>query len=135
MKPDPSQSQVDDLLRSFKPPVQAPPGLESRILRAVQTCDNKIPGSRFRWWFLLPPACAALAAVIMVTRHIEPAHPSRPPAAQPTVAAAQDSPAAASFTSTPVNLLEAEADALARDLRRAGGFFIHCMPSVATVED
>lgn len=58
MKPDESFQEIGKLLRSQKPEVLPAPGLEQRILRALDR--HQRPAPRPRWpWLLLPPASAA----------------------------------------------------------------------------
>ena len=114
---------IGELLRSHKPDPQPPPGLEARILRAIEA---RKPAGRTIWpWFILPPA-AAMATVLLwpepapqaaVTRHDPP----------PQEAVEKEAPPVLSD-----NPLERETLALELDARRAGQFLINCLPSLGT---
>ncbi len=131
--------EIAELLRSHKPSPASPPGLESRILRALHE-RQRPPARRFRWpWLLLPPAVAA--AVVVVLRAPSPS-PTTPAVARehvplPAVSLTPDTsirPSIEPAISLIVegNPLNAETAALGRDARRAGSFLIDCLPSIAS---
>jgi hypothetical protein len=118
MKPQDPLRDLDELLRVPVPRAVPPPGLESKILRALR--ENRRP-ARTRWWpwLALPPA---LAAAAFLWKPPQPAQiAAAPPAASPLLF-----PNAIS-TADP---LQSESFALAQDARRAGDFLVGCLPSL-----
>jgi hypothetical protein len=114
--------EIGDWLRSHKPEITTPPGLEAGILRSL---DPEIRTQKHRrpvWmWFALPPAFACLVLFLL---------PNKPESTSVVDAAPMNSkttPAEMIITTT--DPLLAESKALGYDLERAGGFLIHCLPS------
>lgn len=128
MKPDPSFAEIDALLRSRQPdepPV--PPGLEARILAALNT---RPPPVARRWWpwLVLPPAFAA-AILLLKPSPETPETPDRRTANDPTAPKLQSPPATAPLADLR-DPLTAETKALGRDAQRAGSFLIDCLPAI-----
>ena len=121
MNPEDSHDKIGEMLRANKPQVTPPPGLETRILRSLEPRESPRP-HRFWPWLLLPPA---MAAVVLMLR---PAQPVSPPVARldPPAEIAEKEANSIRWK----NPLEDESLALRRDVRRAGNFLIHCLPSV-----
>lgn len=121
MNPEEPHDEIGEMLRSSKPQVIPPPGLEARILRSLEPRERK-PAIRLWPWLLLPPA---MAAVVLMLRT---APPDRPPVAR------IDPPVKITMPGKePVrwkNPLETESLALQRDVRRAGNFLITCLPAL-----
>lgn len=122
MKPSDDFHEIGEWLRSHKPRIAAPPELESRVLHAVRNTPHGRSRSSRPWiWWLLPPAAACLLPLLAPHRK----------APEPTVG----TPAAASVDTgslldSPRDPLLAESEALGRDVQRAGGFLIKCLPSL-----
>lgn len=123
MKRSDDFSEIGEWLRSHKPEISTPPGLEAKIQRALNS-ENRIQTHRRPvWmWFAIPPAFACLVFCLL---------PKRPESAPVVDAAPKDSQAAPDemilVTNDP---LLAESKALSRDLERAGGFLVNCLPSL-----
>lgn len=130
MKNDHSFPDIGDLLRSRKPETPVPPGLEQRILRTLDQRARPQPKRRVWPWLLLPPA---FAAVILLLLSQKPDRTATPPprAAQAIAVPVPDSTPILSLARAG-NPLDAETSALARDVKRAGGFLIDCMPSIGS---
>ena len=126
MKPDESFQEIGELLRSQKSEVLPAPGLEQRILRALDR--HQRPAPRPRWpWLLLPPASAALTFLLW----------QRPAATSPEIVRTPQPVAVPTETVISLadlgNPLSAESAALSRDAKRAGDFLINCLPSLTSV--
>jgi hypothetical protein len=121
MNPEEPHDEIGEMLRSSKPRVIPPAGLEARILRSLESRERPQP-RRFWPWLLLPPA---MAAVVLMIR---PASSDRPPVAriEPPVTVAAAKVKSARWK----NPLESESLAFQHDMRRAGNFLIHCLPTV-----
>lgn len=122
MNPEEPHDEIGEMLRASKPRVSPPAGLEARILRSLEPREPK-PAIRFWPWLLLPPA---MAAVVLMLR---PVPTEKPPVTRidpPPVEIVKTEPASVRWK----NPLETESLALQRDVRRAGNFLIHCLPSV-----
>lgn len=124
MKREDSFQEIADLLRSQTPDPLPPPGLESRILRALENQQRTKP--TLWWpWLLLPPAFAAL--LIMMPR------PADPPPAAPIAKTSFDESTPAEptiYQMLAANPLKSETSTLGRDAERAGDFLIDCLPSI-----
>ena len=122
MKPENSFQEIGELLRSQKPDVTPAPGLEQRILHALDR--HQRPPSRPRWpWLLLPPAFAAITFLLWPA----------PPASLPNIAR-QPLPVEPVISLTDLgNPLSTETTALSRDAKRAGDFLINCLPSISSI--
>lgn len=122
---------IGDLLRARKPePPAVPPGLEARILRAVEQRARPRPERHPRWlWFVLPPAFAAAALWFMSF----PREPAKPAVSR--VAAPEILPDPLGSFVDSANPLFAETSALTRDAERAGGFLINCLPSLGSRDE
>ena len=121
---DPFQD-IDDLLRSKQPDPLHSPGLESRILRALDQQQRPTP---YRWWpwLALPPVLAAAAIML---DHRPPALENSTPLAETTIPADPSvEPALSRMLAE--NPLKNETRSLGRDVERAGGFLIDCLPSI-----
>lgn len=125
MKRDDPFQDIADLLRSQKPDPVPSPGLESRILRALDQHQQPAPK---RWWpwLLLPPAFAAAALMLAI----------RPPSPGNNIsvsgAPAPEIPLVEPDVSRMMagNPLNSETITLGRDAERAGDFLINCLPSL-----
>lgn len=151
--------EIGRLLRRGKPDPQPSPGLEARILRALQQqAGQRARPPRRLAWRLLPPALAMVAAVALVAgllprpettalaptaANAERPDPERQPMPVPTPA---DSPATEEPADRPFGLLawsamvedsplDLEVRALRRDAERTRRFLIDCLPSFGTVGD
>jgi hypothetical protein len=125
MKPEESHHEIGEHLRSQKPDIATPPGLEQRILQALDR--HQRPAPRPWWpWLLLPPAFAALSLLLWP----RPAAPVPEIAREPLPVAAPIEPAIS--LAGLGNPLSAETTALSRDARRAGNFLIDCLPSISS---
>ncbi|MCW1913646.1 hypothetical protein OJ996_08670 [Luteolibacter sp. GHJ8] len=123
MKHHDAHDEIGALLRGQKPEANAPPGLESRILRDLDRRQRPVPERRWIW-FVAP---AAIAAVIVL---IDNQSPQPAPASKPQVVQ-QNEPEEETNPATEVNPLKRESLALTRDARRAGRFLIDCLPSAS----
>lgn len=138
MKPEETHTEIGDLLRSRKPEIATPPGLEGRILREIG--QQKHRPSPIHWWrwFLIPPAAALLMVVFSPkdddargTKVITRLDPLPPESTDKT---APENTQAMTATDT-VNPLERESQALKRDAERAGKFLLECLPSVTSATE
>jgi hypothetical protein len=140
MKSDKSFDEIGDLLRSRKPEFSTPPGLETRILRALDQRQRPAPKSWWPW-LLLPPALAAL--VLLMWPILSPPHSETTARQAPDSApSSPDSEMDPAGSNEPVitladagDPLTAESDALSRDVQRAGDFLINCLPSVSSAAE
>ncbi|MEO5917804.1 MAG: hypothetical protein ABIS50_26465 [Luteolibacter sp.] len=125
MKRDETFREISDLLRSQTPDPQPSPGLESRILRALDQHQRPAPK---RWWpwLLLPSALAA--TVIMMAIRPAPPRTAASIAEAPITEPPSDEPMLSQMIAG--NPLNAETSTLSRDAERAGNFFINCLPSL-----
>ncbi|RYD21170.1 MAG: hypothetical protein EOP88_12420, partial [Verrucomicrobiaceae bacterium] len=81
MIPEESHDEIGELLRSNKPQVTTPPGLETRILRSLEA-PAKSPAGRFWPWLLLPPAVASVVLMLQPPRkEVSPVTRMEPPPA------------------------------------------------------
>lgn len=130
MKLPESHDEIVDLLRSHKPQVEVPAGLEARILRSLQTKERSLM-SRIWPWLLLPPA---MAMGILLLR---PSYQKPSPIAHVAAPVEVPRPVVVEVGPTPVfmNPLENESLALERDAGRAGRFLIDCLPSFGGLAD
>jgi hypothetical protein len=140
MKSDKSFDEIGDLLRSQKPDLPTPSGLETRILNALDQRQRPAPKSWWPW-LLLPPALAALVLLmwpIPSPPHSETTARQAPITSIPTPDSETD-PAGSNepgITLADVgDPLTAESDALGRDVQRAGDFLINCLPSVSSAAE
>ncbi len=122
MKPSDDFHEIGDWLRSHKPEIAAPPALETRILRAIRDNPQPRPRASRPWiWWLLPPAAACLLLVFLPNQRQEDStvetRPAAPVDSTTNLLAATNDP------------LLAESEALGRDVQRASGFLINCLPS------
>jgi hypothetical protein len=126
MKSHEPYDEIGELLRSHKPRIAPPPGLEARILRSLAPREPSLI-SRFWPWLLLPPAMAMGLLLLRPTYQ-------RP---SPTTHVNTQPPALAAPPIYPdyINPLESESLALERDARRAGRFLIECLPSFGGVAE
>jgi hypothetical protein len=140
MKSGKSYDEIGDLLRSSKPGVSTPTGLEMQILRALD--ERRHPAPESWWpWLLLPPACAALTLVMLPLLTPQSAEindhrstiTSTPSTVTETDPAGPDSHVLTLVVSG--NPLAAESDALSRDMQRAGDFLVACLPSIASTAE
>ncbi|MES2660123.1 MAG: hypothetical protein V4689_15985 [Verrucomicrobiota bacterium] len=124
MKRDDPFQEIDDLLRYQQPDALPSPGLESRILRALDQQQHPAPK---RWWpwLLLPPALAA--AAMMLDRPMAP-EPDAPIADTAAPAVPPAAPAISRMLAG--DPLKTETDLLGRDVERAGNFLVNCLPSI-----
>lgn len=129
MKSDEPFHEIGKLLRSQHPDPRPSPGLELRILRAVNQPPR--PAKASLWpWFLIPPALA-MAVVLMWPQ-------STTPVVAPVVVRQADPPPveiaepAIALAVNEINPLRKESRALRRDAERAGRFLIDCLPSFRT---
>lgn len=126
MKPDESFQEIGELLRSQKSEVLPAPGLEQRILHALDRHQRPAPRP-WRPWLFLPPAFAALALLLW----------QRPASTSPEIV--HTPPPVVAPTETVISLadlgnpLSVESAALSRDAKRAGDFLINCLPSLTSV--
>lgn len=127
MKQDETFQEIDDLLRSQQPDPFPSPGLEFRILRAV---DQQQHRASKRWWpwLALPPA---LAAAILMLAHRSPVQENSTPVIQAIVSV---EPPVEPILSQMMagNPLKDETHSLGRDAERAGNFLINCLPSIGS---
>lgn len=123
--------EIGDLLRARKPePPAVPPGLETRILRAVEQRARPRPERRpRRLWFVLPPAFAAAALWFLPF----PQEPAKPAVSREAAPVTLPDPVGSLVDSA--NPLFAETSALTRDAERAGGFLINCLPSLGSRDE
>lgn len=122
MKPSDDFHEIGERLRSHKPEIAAPADLETRILRAIRVDPPPKPHVSRPWiWWLLPPAAACLLLVLLP-------HRGQPDSTAETQAASPPETAVSLLETTNDPLL-AESEALGRDVQRASGFLIHCLPS------
>jgi hypothetical protein len=137
-KPEDSFPEIDRILRSHKPETPVAPGLEARILRALNQ-RGTVPAKPRLWpWLVLPPAFAAATLMWLNRPQAEaPAITRNPPAATlPTfIPAADPAPDALVAMVDSANPLLDETAALSRDAKRVGGFLMDCLPSIATGTD
>lgn len=126
MKPSDDCHEIGEWLRSHKPEITAPADMETRILRAIRDDAQPKHVSRPWIWWLLPPAAACLLLVLLP-------HQEKPETTVETKAAASGNGTAGLLETTNDPLL-AESKALGRDVQRASGFLIHCLPSVGGEE-
>ena len=128
MKRDEPFHDIDALLRSQQPDPLPSPGLESRILRALQNPPRRSPA---RWWpwLLLPTALAS--AVLMLK------HPAKLPQTASPIAHVEApaeiqraEPALSDILSR--NPLKDESQRLATDAKRAGEFLVSFLPSIGS---
>lgn len=126
MKSHQPYDEIGELLRSHKPQVAPPPGLEARILRSLAPRERSLT-SRIWPWLLLPPAMAMGVLLLrpFAQKPSPVAHVDTPP---PPVMVAPNAP-------VDINLLESESLALERDATRAGRFLIDCLPSFGGMEE
>ena len=139
MKPeDPHHDDIGELLRARKPDVPVPPGMEARILRALDSQQQLKRESRVHWWrwLLIPPALAMGLVLLFATKDSK-SPPSSSivrkgnPVVVPTPLPEQDGPSVVSIYEG--NPLLAESKALSRDAERTGRFLLDCLPSVSSV--
>jgi hypothetical protein len=124
MKRDDPFQDIDDLLRSQQPDPLPLPGLESRILRALD--QRQQPAPRRWWpWLLLPPALAATALMLDRPQASKPHAPVADTAAPPVPSV---EPAISRMLAG--DPLKTETDLLGRDGERAGNFLVNCLPSI-----
>lgn len=129
MKPDESFDEIGKLLRSEKPDPRPSPGLEARILRALNP-PSRSAGATLWPWFILPPALATGLFLLWPD-----ATPSVPPVVRQLAPSAEETPVApekqpvVSLAINDMNPLRNETRALQRDAERAGRFLIDCLPS------
>lgn len=122
MKPSDEYHEIGEWLRSHKPEITAPADMETRVLRAIREDAQPKPHVSRPWiWWLLPPAAACLLLVLLP-------HQGKPETTVETQAAASGD-GTASLLETTNDPLLAESKALGRDVQRASGFLIHCLPS------
>lgn len=125
MKYDESFPEIGNMLRTHKTEAFTPPGLETRILHAL---EQRKPTTRKSWWpwFVLPPA---IAAITFVASHMAIGDKENaPPVSNQPPTAAPDEPAVSLVDAD--NPLNDESIALGRDMQRAGDFLMDCMPSI-----
>lgn len=127
MKSDDSFPEVSALLRSAKPEAVSSPGLEKRILRALDEADSPTEAIAWWRWLLVPPAAAAVA-LLLWPQAPNPGHPQvanvRPPVLPATKSPVDLSKLVA------MNPLHTETVALAKDAERAGNFLVNALPSL-----
>lgn len=125
MKRDDPFLEIDDLLRSQQPDPLPSPGLESRILRAL---DRPRQPAQKRWmrWLVLPPALAA--AVMMLDQRPRAPKTITPFAGTAIPAESPIEPAVSRLLAG--DPLKSETDLLGRDVERAGNFLVNCLPSI-----
>ena len=122
MKPSDDFHEIGEWLRSHKPEIAAPPALETRILRAIRDVPQPRPRASRPWiWWLLPPAAACLLLLLLP-------HQGQPESTVETQAEVSADATSSLLENTNDPLL-AESQALGRDVQRASGFLIHCLPS------
>lgn len=133
MKPDESFSEIGAILRSRKPQVVPPTGMEARILRALAAGPRRTVAPRWPW-LALPPAFAAAALGIFwhptggdSTTASRAAAPAVVTGASPLQSVLGRSWSQQIHFTTP---LDSESLALAHDARRASDFLIDCLPSL-----
>ena len=127
MKRSDDFSEIGEWLRSHKPEISPPPGLEARIQRALGSENRSQKHHRPFWmWFALPPAFACLVFFLL------PKKPESAPVVDTAQKNPQTTPAETIITTT--DPLLAESKALGHDLQRASGFLIHCLPSIGEGE-
>ncbi|WP_193214529.1 hypothetical protein [Luteolibacter marinus] len=126
MKPGHLPQDVEELLRSRKPDPRPSPGLERKIIEAL---EHRGLRSRFRIraWHILPPAIAASILLVWPERH--PSHGKPSQQAQMAPGSEVTSTTPPESTADSLNPLERESKALQRDARRTGRFLIDCLPS------
>ena len=132
MKFDDDNTEIGDLLRSRKPEIAVPLGLEGRILRSVGQQKHRAR-PRYWWrWLLVPPAVALLMVIFSPqgeegtspTTRLDPLQGKN----EGRTTAPEDKTAIAAAES--LNPLERESQALKRDAERTGRFLLNCLPSV-----
>lgn len=122
MKPSDDFHEIGDWLRSHKPEIAAPPALETRILRAIRDVPKPRPRASRPWiWWLLPPVAACLLLLLLP-------HQGQLESTVETKAEVSTD-AAPGLLETTNDPLFAESEALGRDVQRASGFLINCLPS------
>lgn len=136
MKPEDPHHDIGELLRARKPDVPVPPGMEARILRALDSQQQLKRESRVHWWrwLLIPPALAMGLVLIFSPKNTAP--PSsiarkENPVVVPTPLPGEDAPSVVSIYEG--NPLLTESKALSRDAERTGRFLLDCLPSVSSV--
>ena len=127
MNPEDSHDEIGKLLRSTKPRVTPPPGLEARILHSLEPRKPK-PVIRFWPWLLLPPATAAVVLMLRPTSGETKAPGARTLPTPPLLV--KPGPASIRWK----NPLETESLALQRDLQRAERFLVSCLPVLPAPE-
>ena len=142
--PSDEHPEIAAALRSCRSAHVPPPGLEVRILKALE--DGNHPASStipIGWTWLVLSAAAALALLAVVPRPTldQPAGPPEvavaPPSSGQALAPAQDGVTGgrAENPAPSFNPLEAEALALSRDAQRAGRFLIAHLPSLSVRQE
>lgn len=121
MKHHDAHDEIGALLRSQKPGIEIPAGLEGKILRELDRRQRPAPAKRWLW-FAMPAAMATALVVLSSKPEIKPAEPN-PHVVQQNTGKEEADPA------TEANPLKRESLALTRDARRAGRFLIDCLPS------
>jgi hypothetical protein len=116
---------IGDLLRSEKPQVVPPRGLETRILSSLESREHSRI-CRIWPWLIFPPA-AAIGLLLLFQPFDRKSSPVTGIDMPRSEAMASRLPSVR-FE----NPFERESLALRRDAQRAGRFLIHCLPSLGT---
>lgn len=124
MKHHDAHDEIGALLRSQKPGIEIPAGLEGKILRELDRRQRPAPAKRWLW-FAVPAAMATALVAISSKPETKPVDP-KPRVVQQDLIEKEADPA------TEANPLKRESLALTRDARRAGRFLIDCLPSAGT---
>ncbi len=127
MKHADPHDEIAALLRTRQPDPQPSPGLEARILRELDRRQHRKP-ARIWPWFVLPPAFAA-AALVVISHN--PPVAQRQEVVHTTPMPTKTEPKKDEVTealSERANPLQEETAALGRDAKRAGRFLIDCLP-------
>jgi hypothetical protein len=125
-----AHEEIASALRACKPTSHVPDGLEQRILESLAT-HARHPKSPPRWPRLILPAAAAAAVLTIAlwprpSEHVSlPQTHSTPP---PGVVDRTEIPP--SVLALARNPLEDQAQAIGRDVGRAGRFLLDCLPSL-----
>ncbi|QJE97687.1 hypothetical protein [Luteolibacter luteus] len=134
MKPEDDYTEIGNLLRSRKPEVDVPPGLEGKVLRAIGQQKHRSKPLDWWRWLLVPPAVALLMVVFSPLAEEKTKHATRidpAPTRNEEKTTEQETEKAVAAVDT-MNPLERESQALKRDAERAGRFFLDCLPSVSS---
>jgi hypothetical protein len=126
MKPSDDFREIGEWLRSHKPEIAAPPTLETRIVLAIRDDPQSKPRALGPWiWWLLPPVAACLLLLLPQQGQTE-------PTVETQAEVSADAASTSSLLGKTSDPLLAESEALGRDVQRASGFLIHCLPSFSS---